>query len=97
MVLGKLFVWIEGLPLSGGYNVILVVIDKFTKYSHFISPRHPFTTNIVAQAFMNSVYKLHGWPQMIISDGDRIFTSRLWQELFRLSDTTLNMNSAYHP
>lgn len=34
---------------------------------------------------------------MIISDRDRIFTSRLWQELFCLADTTLHMSSAYHP
>jgi hypothetical protein len=34
---------------------------------------------------------------MIISDRDRIFTSRLWQELFKLTDTTLHMSSAYHP
>ena len=46
---------------------------------------------------MSSIYKLHGLPQMIVSDRDRIFTSRLWQELFRLSDTTLHMSLAYHP
>jgi len=36
-------------------------------------------------------------PSVIISDRDRIFTSALWQELFKLTDTTLNMSSAYHP
>lgn len=89
--------FIEGLPMSNNCNVILVVIDKFSKYSHFIPLRHPFTAFKVAQEFMNQVYRLHGMPGMIISDRDRIFTSRLWQELFRLADTTLHMSSAYHP
>lgn len=89
--------FIEGLPLSHNHNVILVVIDKFTKYAHFVILRHPFTAAIVANAFMNTVYKLYGLPNIIISDRDRIFTSRLWQELFKMSDTTLHMRSAYHP
>jgi len=36
-------------------------------------------------------------PSIIISNRDRIFTSAFWQELFKLTDTTLNMSSSYHP
>jgi transposase InsO family protein len=43
------------------------------------------------------MYDVFGMPQVIISDRDRIFTSALWQELFRLADVKLNMSSSYHP
>jgi hypothetical protein len=89
--------FIEGLPKSQSYDTILVVIDKLTKYGHFIPLKHPYTALSVAQLFLNHVYRYHGMPNIIISDRDRIFTSALWQELFRLSHTTLNMSSAYHP
>jgi hypothetical protein len=46
---------------------------------------------------MNHVYKLHGMPSFIISDRDKVFTSALWKELFRLTETTFNMSSTYHP
>jgi transposase InsO family protein len=74
-----------------------VVIDKFTKYAHFISLSHPFTALQVAQAFMQHVYKLHGLPTAIISDRDKVFTSNLWIELFKLTNTKLLMSTSYHP
>jgi len=74
-----------------------VVIDKFTKYVHFVPLSHPFTALQVAQLYMNHIYKLHGLPQAIISDRDIIFTSSVWQQLFKLSDTQLCMSSSYHP
>ena len=89
--------FIEGLPLSYKHDVILVLVDKFSKYGHFIPLSHLFSALQVAQAFMTHVYKLHGLPNSIISDRDRIFTSNLWKELFRLSDTQLSMSSSYHP
>lgn len=89
--------FIEGLPKSKSFDTILVVIDKLTKYAHFIPITHPYTAMSVAQAFLNHIYKLHGLPQVIISDRDKNFTSTLWQEIFRLSETTLNMSSSYHP
>jgi ribosomal protein L21E len=89
--------FVEGLPKSGAYNCILVVIDKFTKYGHFIPLSHPYTALTVAQKFVDTIYRLHGLPNMIISDRDPIFTSKIWQELFRLTDTKMNMSSAHHP
>lgn len=75
----------------------MVVIDKFSKYAHFIPMSHPYTTLTVAQAYLNNIYKLHDLPQVIILDRDRVFTGTVWQELFKLSETTLNMSSSYHP
>jgi hypothetical protein len=89
--------FVEGLPVSGKYDTILVVIDKFTKYGHFIPLKHPFTAAAVAQLFLDNVYKLHSMPTVVISDRDKVFTSAFWQNLFRLADTTLNLSSSYHP
>ena len=33
--------FLEGLPRSQGYNVIFVVVDKLTKYAHFMAVKHP--------------------------------------------------------
>lgn len=82
---------------SHSYNCILVVVDKFSKYAHFVPLSHPFTALKVAMAYMEHIYKLHGLPEAIVSDRDKIFTSTLWQELFRLTGTELRMSSAYHP
>jgi len=89
--------FIEGLPKSKTFDTILVVIDKLTKYAHFIPLSHPYTALTIAQTFVSNIYKLHGLPYIIISDRDRVFTSVMWQELFKLTDTTLNMSSACHP
>jgi transposase InsO family protein len=89
--------FVEGLPKSGKYDTILVVIDKFTKYGHFLPLSHPYTAHDVAQIYVDHIYKLHGLPKIIISNRDKVFTSNFWQQLFKITDTTLNMSSSYHP
>jgi hypothetical protein len=89
--------FIEGLPKSRKYDSTLVVIDKFSKYAHFLPLTHPYTATTVAQVFFDQVYRLHGLPTEIITNRDRIFTSTFWQTLFQLAETTLNMSSSYHP
>ncbi|XP_060178356.1 uncharacterized protein LOC132608338 [Lycium barbarum] len=89
--------FIDGLPKSKGKTVIWVVVDRLTKYAHFVGLSHPYSASEIAKLFMENIYKLHGMPEDIISDRDPVFTSKLWQELFSILGVTLNTSTAYHP
>jgi hypothetical protein len=67
--------FIEGFPKSGSKNCILEVVDRFSKYSHFLALAHPFTVLGVARLFLDNIYKLHEMPATIVSGRDRIFTN----------------------
>jgi hypothetical protein len=88
--------FIEGLLMSENANAILVLVDNYTKFAHFIPLRHPFTAASVARLFLNNIYRLHVLPKSIISDRDWIFTSRLWQLLFQMASIQLQMSLSYH-
>jgi hypothetical protein len=89
--------FITGLPKSEGKSVIMVIVDRLTKYAHFCALSHPFKASTVATAFMETVQKLHGSPKIIVSDRDPIFTGHFWTELFSCLGTQLAHSSSYHP
>ncbi|GJU82321.1 retrotransposable element Tf2 [Tanacetum coccineum] len=89
--------FIMGLPKSQGKSVIFVVVDRLSKYSHFMAMSHPYATSSVAQALLDSVYKLHGLPNSIVSDRDSVFLSHFWQSLFKILMVESKMSTAYHP
>ena len=86
-----------GLSKSNGKNVIMVVIDRLTKYAHFCALSQPFKASTVADYFMETIQKLHGTPNIIVSDRDPIFIGNFWIELFSCLGTQLAHRSSYQP
>jgi hypothetical protein len=76
--------FVEGFPRINGKSVILTVLDKFSKYGHFIPLRHPYSATIVARVFFDTIVRLHGIRSSIVFDRDPLFTSQFWWELFML-------------
>lgn len=89
--------FIEGLPKVNGKSVILTVVDRFSKYVHFIALGHPYTAASVARAFFEGIVRLHGFPSSIVSDCDPVFTGHIWRDLFKMAGVTLCMSTAFHP
>jgi hypothetical protein len=89
--------FIDGLPKVHGKSVILTVVDRFSKYAHFITLSHPYSAASVARAFFNGIVRLHGFPASIVSDRDLVFTNTLWHDLFQLAGVKERLSTAFHP
>jgi hypothetical protein len=89
--------FIGGLPKVQGTDTIMVVVDRLTKYAHFLPVKHPYTAKDIATLFIKEIVRLHGFPSSIVSDRDKVFLSTFWSELFKQAGTKLKYSSAYHP
>ena len=76
-----------GFAVSRGYNAIMVVIDYFSKQTHFVPTKPPLTTLQVAKLFFKHIFKYPGMLADIVSNRYPHFTTLFRQELFNLLDT----------
>lgn len=56
------------LPKSNGYDAVLVMVDRLSKYRHFITIKHPYLARSIAEVFVRDIVKKHGIPTSIVSD-----------------------------
>lgn len=67
--------FIEWLPLLGGYNCVMMVVDRFNKYVHFFGMKHPFATLQVAHISIKDFVRLYGISTSIITNRGQVFLS----------------------
>ena len=90
--------FIVDLPKTpSGFDAILVVIDRLSKMAHFIPTHTNASAPQIANLFISHIFRYHGLPKSIISDRDKLFTSKFWTSLFRSLGTSLQFSTAYHP
>jgi hypothetical protein len=89
--------FITRLYKTQGKDCIFLVVDRLTKFSHFFTISMEFSSSQVADLFFKEIFRLHGIPNMIVSDRDNRFMSIFWQELFWLVGIDLTPNTSYHP
>eukprot|EP00253_Pinus_taeda_P034459 PITA_34459 len=89
--------FVEGLPISEGKDKIFVLVNRLTKYAHFMGIKKTDTTKQIAEEFCKNIYKLHGFPKVIVSHRDAKFKGNFWKYFCHQAGISLNMSSSYHP
>ncbi len=80
-----------------GYDAIWVVVDRLSKYAHFVPTTTDISAEEPAQLFKDKIFYVHGMPLNIITDRGSVFTSQFTQELLRCIGTHSIKSTAYHP
>ncbi|GKB55291.1 putative reverse transcriptase domain-containing protein, partial [Tanacetum coccineum] len=90
--------FVSGLSRTpSGYDSIWVIVDRLTKSGHFFPMKKTDSIEKLTQLYLKEIVCKHGVPTSIISDRDRLFTSRFWKSLQEALGTQLDMSTAYHP
>src|SRR5882724_2587158 len=89
--------FIEGLPLSDGHHMILVVVCCLTKMVLFIPTFCEIDAKDLAHVFLSQIFVTHGTPTDIVSDRGKHFILQFWWSLCQLLGIKANLSTAYHP
>lgn len=90
--------FVTDLPAAGieRFDSICVIVDRFTKMTHYIPCHKTITAQKLAQIFLREIVRLHDLPNTIISDRGSVFASSFWTELCRLMKIDRRMSTIFH-
>ena len=89
--------FIGPLPIDSGFNCILSITDRIGANVRIVPTNLNITAEDLAVLFFNNWYCENGLPNNIICDRDKLFISRFWTALTKLTGVKLKMSTAYRP
>jgi hypothetical protein len=89
--------FIGPLPEDNGYNCIATFTDRLGFDFQLTPTRTNITPENFALLFFDTWYCENGLPLEIISDRDKLFVSKFWNALHKLTGVKLKMSTAFHP
>lgn len=89
---------ITGLPTTQkGHNAILVLVDRLTKMVHVVPCKKTLSAEQTADAFFETIVRLHGMPKIVVGDRDTRWTGLFIPALLKRCGARLNLSTAFHP
>jgi transposase InsO family protein len=89
--------FVFGLPLSSGFDSILVVKDRLSKRAHYLPCLTTINAQEAADLFFREIFQLHGLPKTLVSDRGPQFASKFWKRLFEVLGVEIHLSTAFHP
>lgn len=85
-------------PMTGvAYDAIWVIVERTTRYGYFVPYKESSNTKELAYAFNRIIVAQHGLPEEIITDRDKLFTSKFWTTLMAQMGAHHKLSTAFHP
>ena len=89
--------FITKLPVVVGKDAILVVCDRLSKMAHFVEMTEKTLAEKLVRLYRNNIWKLHGFPESIVSDRGPQFAAGLTKELNQMLGIKTKLSTAFHP
>ena len=88
---------ITGLPRSEGYDAVLVIVDKLTKYVHYMPTHSNLKQEGFAKLFVEEVVYKHSIPLKMIADRDVRWAKAFWAAVAKHLGLGLLLSTSHHP
>ena len=89
--------FITKLPIVAGKDTILVVCNRLSKITHFVTTTEEISAEGLARLFRDNVWKLHGLPESVVLDRGSQFVVELTKELNRMLGIETRLSMVFHP
>ena len=89
--------FIEEFPMSDGKDKNFVVVDRPTKYTHFMGVKKANSPKQIAEVISKKYLKITQFPKVMVNDRDAKFKGNFLKEFCKHTRISLNMSSIYHP
>jgi len=85
-------------PVTGHqHDSILVMVDRLTKYSHFIPCSETISAQQIGCLVLDRLVRYHGMPTVFIRGRDKLFTSNYWKTLVAAMGIKHKLSTTFHP
>ena len=89
--------FIGPLPEDEGFDCIVTMTDRSGADIQVVPTRMDISAEDFADLFFDRWYCENGLPRELISDRDKLFISKFWKRLVKVTGIKLGMSTAFHP